>query len=248
MFSLNIHVSIIVCFKLVKKSLKDDLLDYLNSKQCILLTGAVNFANKPLIGIYKAGKLLRSDNITKEATTSISIRLCTENACFYHEVTKQCNYKKLTQTVLRYVQTWFCPLMKSNRHLNLSFDSFKCLLSNDGLKVSEEVEVFDAADRWIKFDSQKRRKFAIDLVELVRMPLLSSACLNSLLHAENSFTMYRKSKEYMKNILNKSSNELSNQHRNRCCVRDHFYRQTLVAKETWKRTKPSGRLRVQSQL
>ena len=60
MFSLNIHVSIIVCFKLVKKSLKDDLLDYLNSKQCILLTGAVNFANKPLIGIHKAGKLLRS--------------------------------------------------------------------------------------------------------------------------------------------------------------------------------------------
>ena len=103
--------------------------------------------------------------------------------------------------VLKHIQRWFCLLAENKQLLNLSFNSIKNVLSNSGLKLSSEIEVYNAAERWIKHDPNERIKFAVKLIKLVRLPLLSSAGLNLLLKTENSFTKCPESKEYLKRVI-----------------------------------------------
>ena len=57
----------------------------------------------------------------------------------------------------------------------------KRILYSSELHLTSEFEVFDAADNWIRHNTEERRKFAKDLLLSVRLPLLSDHALNYLL-------------------------------------------------------------------
>lgn len=177
-----------------------------------------------MIWTCKTEKILNLQTITDALKNSIASRLSLENACLFYEVTKHFSYKNLRLTVLKYIQDWFCLITNNKKHLHLSFDSVRYLLSNDGLRVSTEVEIFKAASDWIELSLKERSKFSTELVKLVRFSFLSSACLNLLLNTENSFSKCPKSKEHIeKFLISHKSTGNNKQRRTRYHSRESFY-------------------------
>ena len=128
--------------------------------------------------------------------------------------------------VLNYIQKWFCYITENKQHLDLSFDSMKDLLSNSGLNISSEIEVFHAGHFWIKHAPKARNKFATELSKSVRLPLLSSAALDLLLKNDSSFAKYLKNNNHVKQLTNnledKPSTTSAKEYQNRYYTPDSF--------------------------
>ena len=169
-----------------------------------------------MLTIFKTGNLLSLGNTTNELKNSLKEELSSGNSCFYYELMKQCRKKENILIVLHYIQEHFCKIIEDNKHLDLGFDSLKDLLSDSGLKLSSEIEVFNAADLWIKHDANERSRFAIELLKLVRFPLLSPAALDLLVKKENSFTKSLRSNEYLNKVVGKHKNKAFNTFSNDC--------------------------------
>ena len=135
-----------------------------------------------------------------DAQLKISLinKISLDNVCFFYEVMKHyCCYKHSDIFVLNFIQEWFCLLLENNKHLDMSCHSVKDVLSNSGLNISTEIDIFNAGDGWIKHDPKERSKFALEIIKLVRLPLISSTSLDSLLKTENSFSKCLSSNEYI---------------------------------------------------
>ena len=180
-----------------------------------------------MIELFKIRKLFNLQDITEMLKSSLIDKLNQNNACLFYETMKQCSYKDNDLAVLNYIQKWFCPIIENKQHLLLSFESIKELLLNDRLKISSELEIFNASDSWIQHDTNERSIFAIELIKLIRLPLLSSAALNSLLKGDNSFSKCKRSKQYIESVISKykckSYNTFSNEWQNRHYTEDSFY-------------------------
>ena len=184
-----------------------------------------HMTSKSTFGIFKIRKLLNLGNMTESLTKSFSNKLYPNNSCFHYEVSKHCNYKDINACVLNYIKKWFCLITKEKQHLDLSYGSIKDLLSNDELKISTEIEIFNAADCWIKHNSKERSKFAIELNKLVRLHFILSASLEFIFNTENSFSKCLESKQYTRNAIceRKMTSEFSKDIQSRQHVEDSFY-------------------------
>ena len=61
--------------------------------------------------------------------------------------------------------------------LELDYFLVAKILASSDLVITSEVEVYNAADRWLKYKIEERRKFAKHLLLKVRLPLLSDNTL-----------------------------------------------------------------------
>ena len=126
----------------------------------------------------------------------------------------------------KYVQRWICLLAERKHHLDLSFGLIMKLLSSSDLDISSEMELINFADSWIKYDTAKRSKFAIQLIKEIRLPLLSNAALESLLSDDISFSKCDDSNKYIRSAI---SNKLvgydapkSIEYENRYCSQKNY--------------------------
>ena len=190
--------------------------------------------------ISKIGKLFNLSNTTETLKRSLVSNLNTDNACFFYDVTKHCSNTDINSCIFNYIKKWFCFITKTKRHLDLSFDSMKDVLANSELKISSEIETFEAGDSWIRHD-KTRRNFAKELVKLIRFPLLSPAALKMLLKSRSGLLKSSKSRQLVTNMIknnnkNKLSNDFSNNLQNRHYIQKMFYvinHQTMSDYSEW---------------
>ena len=116
--------------------------------------------------------------------------------------------------------------MAENKMLDgLSFDLFVRILSSSDLNITSELEVAKAVNSWIEHDPESRSKLTIDLVKTIRLPLLSTAALNTLLNAETFSKCAESKRVILKAISDKTVQNLdpsSVDCRVRHCAQDNF--------------------------
>ena len=78
-----------------------------------------------------------------------------------------------TQTILNFLLEHFERLAASEHYHRLNFSQLAQLLSKNGLKVTSEYKLFELVLKWISFDSQARTPYVHNLMQNVRLPLLS---------------------------------------------------------------------------
>ena len=71
------------------------------------------------------------------------------------------------------------------------------IFSSSGLNVTTELEVAKAANSWIEHDLKSRSKFTLRMVKTIRLRLLSTAALNTLLEPGTSFSKCVKSRVFV---------------------------------------------------
>ena len=72
-----------------------------------------------------------------------------------------------------YTEENFPEVVKGDEFLNLTREEVCYLISSDQLSVGSEERVFESVINWVRHDVQSRKKCLPDLLEHVRMPLLS---------------------------------------------------------------------------
>ena len=128
------------------------------------------------------------------------------NVCFHFETSK-CFYQiDLHKSTFKCIQRWLCLLIDNNKHLDMSYDFIKKVLSFSELDTTSEIELINFVDSWVNHDTTQRSKFAMSLLRNVRLSLLSNAALYKLLADDNSFSKRSDCKNYIeKTITNKKA-------------------------------------------
>ena len=75
----------------------------------------------------------------------------------------------------------FTTVVKTKNFLVLEFSDLMKILKSSGLLITSELEVYEAAEKWLGYDIKNRKKFAIDLLFTVRLSLLTDLSLKKLL-------------------------------------------------------------------
>ena len=117
-------------------------------------------------------------------------------------------------------------VVDSQNFLELDFMFVERILANSNLRITTELEVFNAAHNWISHNIKDRTKFAKSLLLNVRLSLLSEYALKHLLNNSSSFSNNDACVEILKKHLHKKDNlvghrsELSST--NRYCSQNKF--------------------------
>ena len=140
-------------------------------------------------------------------------KLTPKNACIHFYIFKLNHHLNTRTCVLKYIERWFTTIVKKKKQVELSFDLVKKIFSSSQLNVSSEVEVFKAADAWLKYDIDKRFKFAIKLIKTIRLPLIPVADLKKLLQ-DSSFSRCPECRNYIYRVFT----ELLTETRSKNCI------------------------------
>ena len=88
-----------------------------------------------------------------------------------------------------YLERWFTAFVETECFLRLDYASVHKLLSSSKLRITSEVQVFNAADAWVRYDIETRKQYAKTLLLQVRFPLLSDSAISHLLSKNSSFKL-----------------------------------------------------------
>lgn len=83
------------------------------------------------------------------------------------------NFKNLITTALIYIENNFPQILKEDEIYELPKDMIVEFFASEKLRVDTEFQVFQAALRWITRDINARRQYVFEVLEHVRLPLLS---------------------------------------------------------------------------
>ena len=142
---------------------------------------------------------------------------------------KHNSYKNVYGLALPYLNEYFCLITKNNEHLDFDFDVYKEILLMSELKVSSEIQVFNFANAWIQHATKERSKFALELLKTVRLPLLTSEALESLLHdSDNAFVKSVECTRYIQKVID-DKEDTSVQQSSNVCQQRYYNRIYMTA-------------------
>ena len=121
-----------------------------------------------------------------------------ERMILYQQTFKLFSLDEFTK---KYLSRWFCVFVETKCFLELGYALVSELLSSSNLFITSEIEVFDAANAWIRHDIKNRRKYAKSLLWQVRFPLLSDCALKYILNKKSSFKQFEECRTVINNIL-----------------------------------------------
>ena len=93
-------------------------------------------------------------------------------------------------------------VFETESFVELDFSSVSRILASSGLQVDSEVEVYNAANKWLSHNMEERCKFAKQLLLKVRLNLLSEQTLKHLI---NKSSCIFKNEECLKVLKNRDS-------------------------------------------
>ena len=144
-------------------------------------------------------------------------------AAFYY-VSHIFAQSSLYKISLRFIERCFPMFVDSETFLQLGFISVSRILSSSKLHVDSELQVFNAADRWLYDNITERSKHTKRLLLRIRLSLLSVSALNFILNKNSCFKRCNECVGIIKEALkNKNSFNSNNPSINsRFCDQDNF--------------------------
>ena len=111
----------------------------------------------------------------------IKNKINVKNVATFYQVAKKFNFAELAKTTLCYIERCFAIACETKNFLQLDFTTVAKILASSELHIDSELQVLNAADKWVRYHYKERSKFAKELLLKVRLPLLSNHVLCSIL-------------------------------------------------------------------
>lgn len=96
-----------------------------------------------------------------------------------------------------YIYMNFVHVSESEEFKNISLKNLNILLASDDISVENEEKIYEALVRWIYHDIPKRRETFPDMLELIRLPLVSPYYLVDVVEKEELMTVAPKCRELL---------------------------------------------------
>ena len=126
----------------------------------------------------------------------------------------------LNRLIMMYLEQWFTLLVETKCFLEIDFALVRRIVSSSFLRITSEIEIFDAVDAWIRHKAEERSMHAKCLLLHVRFPLLSDCALKHILNKNSTFKQVEGCREVIEGVLNEKavfSNKSQSHFINRYC-------------------------------
>ena len=179
-----------------------------------------------LLPVIKAIKLLNYKADEKIISSYLKKQISYQNACLLYVLSRKFNLVTLSQHAYWYIGQFYTAVIKSENFLKLDFRYAAEIFDNQKLRISSELEVFYAAERWVNYDEEERCQNAVSLLNLVRLPLLSVKVLSGLLSEKFTLSSLSDCKTLIQTALsNRSKNSskvINTCYESRYCEEEDF--------------------------
>ena len=128
-----------------------------------------------------------------------------ENFVMFYQLASFINMPNFSKVIKCYLYRCFTMVAETKSFLKLDVSFVAQILSESQLNITSELEVFKAADDWLRYNINDRSKFAKELLLKVRLPLLSDRALNYVLRKDSSFRNSKECLVLVKHILKENN-------------------------------------------
>ena len=146
------------------------------------ISDEMNQENCELTSAIKLTKHSLNEGLISKAFENFNEKLKIQNAVLLFQLASKFNLSNVNITVLRFIERCFRMIVDTESFLELDFNTISKILASSSLQIDLEVEVYNAANKWLSYNSEERSKFAKQLLLKVRLNLLSESCLKFLLN------------------------------------------------------------------
>ena len=133
------------------------------------------------IKVLKASKVLLDKTIANQTSEWIKDKVTAVNCITFLFFSRLIRHQGIFELSLRVIERWFTTLADSKNFLELDFASVAAVLNSSELLIDSELEVFDVMNAWLSYKRIERSKHAINLLQKVRLSLLTVPALNNIL-------------------------------------------------------------------
>ena len=169
-------------------------------------SGTVKPEVNDLVSVVKKVKILLEEDTKVQISQYRQNRITIQNVCTFYKVAKLFNMSNFAGTAFKFIERCFDTVVQSQTFLELDFTLVAKIFSSSCLNITSEVQIFNAADKWIRYNKKERSEFAKNLLLKVRLTLLSDGDLAYLTHKPSAFTENDDCATLLKQVSNSKEN------------------------------------------
>ena len=151
--------------------------------------------------------------------------LSTKNALCLYRFSNLFALQALNKASFNFLQRFFTIIVDDKNFLELDFICISRILASSELLITSELEVCNAADKWLNHNIEERCKYFKELVLKVRFNFLSADTIELLLNESTLFTKVREHLSNKKEVLD--CKEYFNRHRNNTNLTSRYCNQNM---------------------
>ena len=148
--------------------------------------------------LLKAASILQLPEVTGAYSDFLCQQLHPSNCLGIVSFAEVHGCTDLARTSWEYILDHFTQVVRCDEYLQLSVESVKQLVQSDFIKVHSEEQVFESMHKWIAHNPPQRDKFAYELLNCIRLPLLRPVYLAEQVYGKS---LYRHSQECTELIM-----------------------------------------------
>ena len=136
----------------------------------------------------------------------IENKVNSKNILSLYQIASIYKLASLTKQTFNSIERCFTMLTEKPDFVELEYSLVAKIFASSELYITSELEVFNAGNEWLSYNIEERRGFAEDLLQKVRLPLLSDHALKSLLKQTSCFTTIDACVKIIKEALDNNKN------------------------------------------
>ncbi|XP_066253061.1 actin-binding protein IPP [Euwallacea similis] len=138
-----------------------------------MYSGIVTVNKDNVEDLVIAADMFEIVEIITECTYFLIDQLHETNAIGIFLFARDHNILELKVSAIRFIEEHFPKVIKEDEIYDIDRETFTNFLSSEYLKIDSECEIFHAAMNWINHDIANRKQYVFDILQKVRLPLIS---------------------------------------------------------------------------
>ena len=170
----------------------------------------IKVEEEKFITCSKRKTFLMDEDIENEISKQMENKVNLNNAIAIFFSSKIFKISNLSKVSFSFIERLFPMVANSSNFLKLDFKSVAKILSSSELSIDSELEVYNAADGWLRYKLTERSNYAKDILLRIRLSLLSVPALNQISNKNSCFNTNDECASIIKEVLeNKKDFRLS---------------------------------------
>ena len=162
-----------------------------------IYTGSIPLSNDNVESVLQAANLMLIKLLKEVCCRFLETLLTVGNCLGMQKFAESYACEELLGKTTEFINDNFGYVTESDEFLQLHPSQLSPLLASDNLRILNEERVYEALIRWTKHDARNRKKFFSELVQHVRLPMLSPDYLIDQVESEPLFAEFPQCKELL---------------------------------------------------
>lgn len=162
-----------------------------------IYTGSIPLSNENVEHVLQAANLMLIKSLKDVCCRFLETLLSVTNCLGMQKFAESYACEELFDITTNFICENFGYVTDTDEFLQLHPAQLAPILSSDDLRVLNEEKVYEALTRWTRYDSKNRKKCFSELVQHIRLPMLSPDYLIDQVESEPLFGEYPKCKELL---------------------------------------------------